>query len=67
MYIVRILQISQSHNLTQEGIDFKKSYNSYKTTEFPYIDTHMGGSSDIDDSKPVSVIKYRFEGVRVFL
>lgn len=53
--------------LTQEGIDFKKSYNSYKTTEFPYIDTHMGGSSDIDDSKPVSVIKYRFEGVRVFL
>lgn len=53
--------------LTQEGIDFKKSYNSYTTTELPYIDTHMGGSSDIDASKPVSVVKYRFEGVRVFL
>ena len=53
--------------LTQEGIDFKKSYNSYKTTEFPYIDTHMGGYEGVDPNKPVPVIKHRFEGVRVFL
>ena len=53
--------------LTQEGIDFEKAYESYQTTQFPYIDTHMGGASDIDDSKPVTVNKRRFKGIRVFL
>lgn len=53
--------------LANENIDFKKSYQSYTTTQLPYVDTHMGGSSNIDTSKPVPVTKYRFEGVRVFL
>ncbi len=53
--------------LTQEGIDFKKSYNSYQTTQLPYIDTHMGGYEGVDPNKPVPVTKYRFKGIRVFL
>ena len=53
--------------LTQEGIDFKKAYDTYQTTQLPYIDTHMGGSSNIDASKPVTVTKHRFKGIRVFL
>ena len=53
--------------LANENIDFKKSYQSYTTTQLPYVDTHMGGSSNIDTSKPVPVTKYRFEGIRVFL
>ena len=53
--------------LTNENIDFKKSYQSYTTTQLPYVDTHMGGSSNIDTSKPVTVTKRRFEGIRVFL
>lgn len=53
--------------LANENIDFKKSYQSYTTTQLPYVDTHMGGPSNIDTSKPVPVTKYRFEGVRVFL
>jgi len=53
--------------LTQEGITFKKAYDTYMATEFPYIDTHMGGASDIDASKPVTVAKCRFKGIRVFL
>ena len=53
--------------LTQEGIDFKKAYDTYTATEFPYIDTHMGGASDIDANKPVAVTKRRFKGIRVFL
>lgn len=55
------------HFLTQEGIDFKKSYDSYQTTQLPYIDTHMGGYEGVDSNKPVTVTKYRFEGIRVFL
>ena len=53
--------------LTREGITFKKAYDTYMATEFPYIDTHMGGASDIDASKPVTVNKRRFKGIRVFL
>lgn len=53
--------------LRQEGIDFKKAYDTYQTTQLPYIDTHMGGSSNIDASKPVTVTKHRFKGIRVFL
>ena len=53
--------------LTQEGIDFKKAYDTYTATESPYIDTHMGGASDIDASKPITVTKRRFKGIRVFL
>lgn len=53
--------------LSQEGIDFKKAYESYTTTQLPYIDTHMGGYEGVDPNKPVPVIKHRFEGVRVFL
>lgn len=53
--------------LRQEGIDFKKAYDTYTTTQLPYIDTHMGGSSNIDASKPVTVTKHRFKGIRVFL
>ena len=53
--------------LTKEGIDFKKSYNSYQTTQLPYIDTHMGGYEGVEPNKPVAVTKYRFEGIRVFL
>lgn len=53
--------------LTQEEIDFEKAYESYQATQFPYIDTHMGGASDIDASKPVTVTKRRFKGIRVFL
>ena len=53
--------------LTQEEIDFEKAYESYQTTQFPYIDTHMGGASDIDANKPVTVTKRRFKGIRVFL
>ena len=58
---------SVSYFLAQEGISFKREYESYQTTQFPYIDTHMGGASDIDDSKPVTVNKRRFKGIRVFL
>ena len=53
--------------LTQEGIDFKKAYDSFQTTQFPYIDTHMGGYEGVDPNKPVAVTEYRFEGIRVFL
>lgn len=53
--------------LTKEGIDFKKSYDSYQTTQLPYIDTHMGGYESVDPNKPVAVTEYRFEGIRVFL
>ena len=53
--------------LTQEEIDFEKAYDTYQTTQFPYIDTHMGGASDIDVSKPVAVTKRWFKGIRVFL
>lgn len=53
--------------LTQEEIDFEKAYDTYQTTQFPYIDTHMGGYEGVDPNKPVPVIKHRFEGVRVFL
>ena len=53
--------------LTQEGIDFKKAYDSCQTTQFPYIDTHMGGYEGVDPNKPVPVTKYRFKGIRVFL
>lgn len=53
--------------LTQEGITFEKAYDTYTATEFPYIDTHMGGASDIDADKPVAVTKSRFKGIRVFL
>lgn len=53
--------------LTKEGIDFKKSYDSYQTTQLPYIDTHMGGYEGVDPNKPVTVTKHRFEGIRVFL
>ena len=55
------------HFLTQEGIDFKKAYDSYQTTEFPYIDTHMGGYEGVDPNKQVPVTKYQFKGIRVFL
>ena len=53
--------------LTQEGIDFKKAYDTYQTTQMPYIDTHMGGYEGIDPNKPVTVTKHRFKGIRVFL
>ena len=53
--------------LTQEGIDFKKAYDTYQTTQLPYIDTHMGGYEGVDPNKPVPVMKNRFKGVRVFL
>ncbi len=53
--------------LSQEGIDFKKAYDSYQTTQLPYIDTHMGGYEGVDPNKPVAVTEYRFEGIRVFL
>ena len=53
--------------LTQEEIDFEKAYDTYQTTQFPYIDTHMGGASDFDVSKPVAVTKRWFKGIRVFL
>ena len=53
--------------LSEEGIDFKKSYGSYQTTQFPYIDTHMGGYEGVDPNKPVTVTKRRFKGIRVFL
>lgn len=53
--------------LTKEGIDFKKAYDSYQTTEFPYIDTHMGGYEGVDPNKQVPVTKYQFKGIRVFL
>ena len=53
--------------LSQEGIKFKKAYESYTTTELPYIDTHMGGYEGVDPNKPVIVNKSRFKGVRVFL
>lgn len=53
--------------LTQEEIDFEKAYEPYQATQFPYIDTHMGGASDIDASKPITVTKRWFKGIRVFL
>ena len=53
--------------LTQEGIDFEKACESYQSTQFPYIDTHMGGYEGVDPNKPVPVTKYRFKGIRVFL
>ena len=55
--------------LTQEGITFKKAYDTYTATEFPYIDTHMGTGcyEGVDPNKPVPVTKYRFKGIRVFL
>lgn len=55
--------------LTQEGIDFEKAYESYQTTQFPYIDTHMGTGcyEGVDPNKPVAVAKRRFKGIRVFL
>ena len=53
--------------LTQEEIDFEKAYDTYQTTQFPYIDTHMGGYEGVDPNKPVPVTKYRFKGIRVFL
>ena len=56
-----------SYFLAQEGISFKREYDSYQTTQFPYIDTHMGGYEGVDPNKPVPVTKYRFKGVRVFL
>lgn len=58
---------SVCHFLSEEGIDFKKSYNSYQTTQLPYIDTHMGDYEGVDPNKPVTVTKHRFEGIRVFL
>lgn len=53
--------------LIREGIDFKKSYDSYTTTRLPYIDTHMGGYEGVDPNKPVTVTEHRFKGIRVFL
>lgn len=53
--------------LTQEGIDFEKAYDTYQTTQLPYIDTHMGGYEGVDPNKPVPVTKYLFKGIRVFL
>ena len=53
--------------LIREGIDFKKAYDTYQTTQMPYIDTHMGGYEGIDPNKPVTVTKHRFKGIRVFL
>ena len=58
---------SVSYFLAQEGISFKREYDSYQTTQLPYIDTHMGGYEGVDPNKPVAVTKYRFEGIRVFL
>ena len=58
-----------SYFLAQEGISFKREYDSYQTTQLPYIDTHMGTGcyEGVDPNKPVTVTKYRFKGVRVFL
>lgn len=57
------------HFLTQEEISFKREYDSYQTTRFPYIDTHMGTGcyEGVDPNKPVTVTNYRFKGIRVFL
>ena len=55
--------------LTQEGITFKKAYDTYTATKFPYIDTHMGTGcyEGVDPNKPVAVTERRFKGIRVFL
>lgn len=55
------------HFLTEEGIDFEKAYESYQTTQLPYIDTHMGGYEGVNPNKPVTVTKRQFKGIRVFL
>ena len=53
--------------LTQEGLEFRNSYDVYTTTQLPYIDTHMGGYEGVDPNKPVPVTKQRFQGIRVFI
>lgn len=53
--------------LTQEGLEFRNSYDVYTTTQLPYIDTHMGGYEGVDPNKPVAVTKQRFQGIRVFI
>lgn len=60
---------SVSYFLAQEGISFKREYDSYQTTQLPYIDTHMGTGcyEGVDPNKPVTVTNYRFKGIRVFL
>lgn len=55
--------------LAQEGISFKRAYDSYQKTQLPYIDTHMGTGcyEGVDPNKPVTTTERRFKGIRVFL